>query len=233
MSALNIIYEDSWLIVINKPSGLHSVDQKKSTENTLASLLKKHYKDISKASPRPEDGGLVQRLDKETSGLILAARNSQVWQNLFKMLSEGKIKKSYLALVEGKAQKVKIVEAAIGSPYRSAQKVRVYKNSTFKEKRILPAKSKFILQNYYKSQNVSLIEAFAPTARRHQIRAHCAFEKMPLVGDSLYGSKRKLSEIFPDNDSLPKFFLHAWRISFIHPESNKEMSFEAKIPYEL
>jgi 23S rRNA pseudouridine1911/1915/1917 synthase len=221
-----IIYEDSDLMVINKPPGLHSVNQVSSPESSLAAWLIKTNSSQAYVGKENEDGGLVQRLDNETSGLMIAARSQQNWEKLREMLLNGKIEKYYYCLVEGIFEEESVtIDNFIGSPYRSASKVRVYKLHPEKPHRTLPATTVFDLMQTNKELNFSLLKASAATARRHQVRAHAAFLNHPLVGDTLYGSMTLLPSDYPVS-----FFLQASSLKFMHPRTSKQMEFKLDAP---
>ena len=220
---LDILFEDSDLLVLNKPSNLHSVSNEKSPEPSLANLLIEYLPSLKTAADKEGDAGLIQRLDFETSGIIIAAKNKTVWNSLFSQLKSGEIKKNYLVLVEGYLKEEIDVDTYIGSRHRGSKKVSVTEIPT---PRFLQAKSSLKPISYLKTLNASIVEIFASPARRHQVRAHAAYLGFPLYGDTLYGSKKKL-------DAAPKFILHAWKSSFTHPNTNKMLSFEAPEPEYL
>ena len=118
-----IIYEDGDLLVINKPPGLHSISQAESKEYSLAEWLVERFPQLAKVSKNVGDGGLVQRLDFETSGLMLTAKNNNIWESLHQKILRGEIEKYYNCLLEGVSeQKRTKVALFIGSPYKTAQK---------------------------------------------------------------------------------------------------------------
>jgi 23S rRNA pseudouridine1911/1915/1917 synthase len=209
-----ILYEDDDLYVIDKPAGIHSV-MLEGGGISIAELLLEQNPALAKISKNPNDAGLVQRLDLDTSGCLLAAKNKNTWEKLFLMLKNGEIKKSYLAVVEGIFAEPQVVESFIAPRSRHSKKVQVLR----KEKpRSLSAYSEFFPKEINQEQQISLVEGHAPTARRHQIRAHLAYLGFPLVGDVLYGSKRTLP-----NDFKRSFFLHAATLSFKHPTLETEL----------
>ena len=212
---IKILYEDDDLYVIDKPAGIHSV-MLEDGGPSVAELLLKRDPDLAKVSNHAGDAGLVQRLDFDTSGCLLAAKNKAIWDKLFLMLKNGEIKKSYLALVEGIFSEPKVVDTFIASRSRHSKKVQVLRKETPRSQK---AHSEFFPKEINQDQQISLVEGHAPTARRHQIRAHLAYLGYPLVGDSLYGSKHSLPETFKRS-----FFLHAATLSFKHPILNRELS---------
>lgn len=227
-----IVYQDADLIAVNKPAGMHSVDVSGGSEKTLAAWLRSKFPKIETASEKPGDGGLIQRLDSSTSGLILAAKNRPTWEKLRAQLLAGEIEKSYLALVEGLfPKKPTTTESFLGNPNRNAKKIRVYHENPGPKARALPARTEFILVLDHQGPKVSLVRASAHVARRHQIRAHAADLGYPLVGDTLYGSSRPLSSLLPGADGiLPEFILHAELVIVTHPKTGEIIELQAPMP---
>lgn len=226
----SLIYEDESLFVINKTFNLHSVANQNSNNLSLADLLKEHNPALVNASPKPEDCGLVQRLDYQTSGCLLGAKNLSIWNKLHSSLLRGDFEKSYMALVAGLPEKEILLDNFIGSPYRRAKKQKVFKTMPARKERALPAHTRFKLLETNAELNCSLVEAAAHSARRHQVRAHAAFVGHPLIGDFLYNSQIKLADLYSTTETLPEFFLHAYQLSFLHPLKDERISFSAPVP---
>ncbi len=221
MYNLQFLFEDSDLFAVYKPAGIHSVRLPSGGGTSLADLLLEHDPTLSEASRTPLDAGLVQRLDFETSGIMLGAKRKTTWDALFEALVGGTIKKSYLAIVEGALAEPVQVSTYIGSPHRGARKMRVYTAPPPASARALEGMTEFSLLRYDKIKDVSVVHASASPARRHQIRAHAAHLGHPLLGDSLYGSTRQLGS--PHNPAQRQFFLHASALSLRHPASGEEI----------
>lgn len=219
---LKPIFENERLIAFNKPSGLHSVKNSRSKNCSMAELIEQEYPQYAESSERPEDCGLVNRLDQETSGVVLVAKNRESWREIHEALGSSKAQKTYLAAIEGKPKTPLTIDAFIGSPYRRGTKVRV---SEKKFARSLAALSEIVSVSPL-SADASLAQIEAKSGRRHQIRAHCSFASCPLVGDSLYGSKIKLESVFK-GEHLPKFFLHAWKVRLL---MGREILIKAPLP---
>lgn len=227
---LTNIFEDQFIRIVNKPSGIHSAKIKSSDNLSVADILLKEHPDCDTYSEKPEDAGLLNRLDYETSGLLMIAKSRESWSKMRYLQKNENIHKSYLIVVNGKAQNEIEIDNFIGSVYKRSKKVKVY-SSKSENKNALAALSHFILIADLNDKNASLLKAHATNARRHQIRAHAAFVGHSLIGDSLYGSKRDLSEIFESrNTGLPKFFLHAYELEFKHPFTNKVIKVKADLP---
>lgn len=208
---------------------MHSVRLAHSETCSAAAQLLEKDPARAKVSTRPDDAGLVNRLDQGTSGILLAAKTRSVWLKLREMIQEGAIQKTYLALVEGELAADNEVENYIGSPNRGASKVRVYEKKPPKKQRALPAQTKFHPLLLDARRQATMLEVSAPSARRHQIRAHAAYLGHPLVGDTLYGSSRLLRDILPGL-TLPSFLLHAASVEFRHPLSSVPICVTCPLP---
>jgi 23S rRNA pseudouridine1911/1915/1917 synthase len=229
-----IIYEDEDLIVINKPDNLTVHPGSGNNENTLVnSLLFSHQNKLSTINGefRP---GIVHRLDKDTSGLMLVAKNDLTHQILSNMLKERIIKRSYLAFIYGVMEPKKgVIHGHIIRNRHNRLKMSVTKNTG--RVAITNYQTKEIFLNGF----CSLIECTLETGRTHQIRAHLEYQKHSLIGDQLYNSCQKN---VPNNASeklknfLKRFTrqaLHSYKISFEHPRTKKEISFEIPLPSDL
>ncbi len=229
-SAIEVLYEDDFLFVLNKPSLLHSVANPRSCMVSLASILLEHAPSLGLVAPKKGDAGLIQRLDFETSGIVLGAKVRRDWVALSQKLKLGEIQKIYHVLVEGRPQKSFSVDSFLGSPYRRSKKVRVY-CAAKPPPRTLRASTCFRPLLFFPAHRLSLIEGEASPARRHQVRAHAAHSGYPLVGDSLYGSRLQLRQLANgDNPSIPGFLLHARLLTFTHPRTGERLSLEAPYP---
>lgn len=210
---LDIIYEDSDIVVINKEANriVHPVNdqQQKTVVNGLLAEVDKLSKTSSTNRP-----GIVHRLDKETSGLLIAAKNDKSHQELIKQFKNRSVEKYYIALVEGNLNyKEAKIDAPIGRDHSNRTKMAVRKDNSKK------AISHFkVLKEF---QNHSLVEIRIETGRTHQIRVHFSYLGNPVVGDLKYGSKNELK--------AGRQLLHAKKMIIHHPTSNKRISFEAEL----
>lgn len=238
MNPALVLWCDQHLFVLNKPPLLHSVLLPRQYANppwpaSMATMLLTEDAACAGVSPHPGDGGLVQRLDFETSGVILGARSAMAWSRVHELLKSGQLEKSYLVLLEGRLESTRAVSAPLGSPRRRAKKVRVYESRTRKGDRAQPASTHFQPLAWIESQNATLVRAAAPTARRHQVRAHAAAMGHPLLGDRLYGSTRPLASSPEPSPQYPAppFLLHAEQISFRHPFGGAFVEVFAPLPH--
>ena len=236
---LDIVYEDDDLAVVNKPAGMMAhagagASDDARNRGTLVNALLYHFKNLSGVGGelRP---GIVHRLDRQTSGLMIVAKNDTAHRKLAAQFSGREIKKTYVALVQGwpKTERGKI-EAAIGR-----DRVRRVRMST-RSRAGRAAVSHYGVKERLETPwgKFALVEVQIETGRTHQIRVHMASLGHPVVGDTLYGAVREL-KILPGKQSatppapLGRNFLHAARIEFAHPRSGKPMKFEIELPAEL
>lgn len=227
MSKLVVLFEDEDLIIIDKPSGLHSSKLPGGGGDSIADLLLKRSAKQSAVSKKPEDAGLINRLDFETSGVLLAAKTREAWEKMQSLSNSGSIKKEYLALLEGKCPQNMSVKGYIGSRSRGAKKATLYKS---KRPRSLWSSSEFFLVRYDKARSSSLVRVSISEGRRHQIRVHASSSGHPLIGDSLYNAKSSLRDVIKYSGELPPFFLHAERVIFPHPFSAKKITVSSQAP---
>lgn len=214
---LDIVYEDDDLLVINKPSGLVVHPAPGHYQDTLVNGLLAYSNKLSDINGefRP---GIVHRIDKDTSGLLVICKNNETHEALANQLSDKTLFRQYLAIVHGEIEEDEgEIIAPIGRDPRDRVKMAVVaKNS--KE-----AQTNFkVLERY---DHYTLVSCNLLTGRTHQIRVHFDFINYPLVGDPLYGIK-------PTIDTKGQA-LHAYKLGFIHPRSGEYMEFEAKPPQEF
>ena len=214
---IDIVYEDSDIAVINKQAGLVVHPAHGHYSGTLVNAILYHIKDLSgiNGEIRP---GIVHRLDKDTSGLIVIAKNDKVHTALTEMFQEKKIRKTYLAILKGKLNKSegKIV-TQIGRDKNDRKKMTVIDDIT---------KGKNAITNYkVVSQNnlFTLVKVNIETGRTHQIRVHMRHLGYPILGDSVYGRK----------DNEKRQMLHAYKLEFLHPVTGRQMEFTGEIPEDF
>lgn len=216
-----IIYQDDYIFVLDKLPNCHSVISEKNANNSLAFWLKTFFPAQADIGNSTNDCGLIQRLDFETRGLLIAARNQELWEKLYTDLKEGKIDKYYYCLLQGRLSSEKIeIGGYIGTPYRSGTKMRHYKVKPAESERALPAQTVYELVEYYEGKDLSLVKATANTARRHQVRLHAKVIGHPLFGDKLYDP-----QLDHGYKTAQDFFLQASYLAFKHPVSGQQMTF--------
>lgn len=212
---LDIIYEDEDLIVVNKPQGMVVHPAPGNETGTLVNALLYHCGDLSGigGALRP---GIVHRLDKDTSGLLVAAKNDFAHRSLAAQIKARKVKRVYLALVYGEIKEpAGKIEAPIGRHPVDRQRMAV----TFRNSR--PAITYYhVLKRF---TGFTLLEVHLETGRTHQIRVHMAYLGHPVVGDVLYGPKKQAFEV-------PGQLLHAGKLGFYHPRTGDYLEFTAPLP---
>lgn len=210
---LDIVYQDRDVAVVNKPQGMVVHPSAGHTSGTLVNALMYHVKDLSAINGQIRPG-IVHRIDKDTSGLLMIAKNDQAHLALAEELKSQKALRKYLALVHGNLPNDRgIIEAPIGRSEKDRKKQAV----TAKGK---PAVTRFqVLERF---GTYSLVELTLETGRTHQIRVHMAYIGHPIAGDPLYGPRKTLVG--------KGQFLHARSLGFTHPRSKELMTFTAPLP---
>jgi len=229
-----IIYQDKHLIIINKPFGLTVHPGAGNNEDTLVNgLLYKFASELSSIAGSSRLG-IVHRLDKDTSGLMIIAKDDLTHQLLSKMLKDRDIRRSYLALIYGVMDPKKgVIRKNIIRSRKNRLKMAIVKN--IGREAITNYETKEIFMEGF----ASLVECNLQTGRTHQIRLHLESMKHSVMGDQLYNSCKKM---LPKNANpkLQKFLqdfqrqaLHSYKINFIHPITNEELSFEIPLPTDI
>ena len=210
---LDIVYEDDDLLIINKPSGMVVHPAPGHYTNTLVNALLYRFNLTSGEKIRP---GIVHRLDKDTSGLMLVAKNEEAHEKLSKMIASKEVERHYLAIVEGVINhETGTIDAPIGRDPNDRQKMKVTDINS-KE-----AVTHFKVLERFK--NTTLIECILETGRTHQIRVHLAYIKHPVLNDPTYGkAKTEFGQM-----------LHSKSIRLKHPRTGKELFFEIEPPKEF
>ncbi|MCH8815391.1 MAG: RluA family pseudouridine synthase [Chloroflexi bacterium] len=214
---LNIIYQDENVIVVDKPAGLTVHPAPGHPRGTLVNALLAICPDLRGigGTLRP---GIVHRLDKDTSGLIVVAKNDRASRALQTQLKEREVKKTYVALVRGVPEPAEgMIDAPIGRNPRNRKKMAVVANGR-------DSQTKYRVVEVLAEGEYALIEAQPITGRTHQIRVHMAAIKHPIVGDSTYGKR---------SDLVDRQFLHASKLDFAMPVSQRRIEFESPLPIDL
>jgi 23S rRNA pseudouridine1911/1915/1917 synthase len=212
---LNIVYEDDDVAVIDKPSGLVVHPAPGNPEHTLVNALRHAFGKLSDINPgRP---GIVHRLDKETSGLLVIAKNNASHLELARQFAEHSVKKEYLAIVKGRVEfDENVIEAPIARHLFKRKNMAVSFTDKAKE-----AKTHY--RTLKRGKEFSLLELKPYTGRTHQLRVHLAFIGHPILGDDKYGKQNK----------FVRLALHARRLGFTHPKTGKFMEFSSPVPGEF
>jgi 23S rRNA pseudouridine1911/1915/1917 synthase len=214
---LDLLFEDDDLIVLNKPAGMVVHPGAGNLEHTLVNALLAHCTNLSGIGGK-ERPGIVHRLDKETSGCLIVAKNDLTHRDLGKQFAARTVQKIYLALVAGRLRKTSgVIDAAIARHPIHRQRMSIARRAG------RAAKTEYrVLQS---ADDASLVECILHSGRTHQIRVHLHHLGHPVLGDKLYGGKRA--------GSFARQLLHAWKLGFQHPRTGEPMWFEAPIPNDI
>ena len=232
---LNIVFEDEDILVINKPAGMVVHPGAGNYTETLVNALIYKYKKLSdlNGSTRP---GIVHRIDKETSGLLVVAKNNKAHAHLGKQFNDHSITRTYQALVWGVLRPLsERIETLIGRSRKNRQLMSVTEITGKKAVTNYSTLKVFDIKDIPK---ISFVECQLETGRTHQIRVHMAYKGNSLLGDQQYGKKnlkfKKLNEEFAEKlKVLNRQALHAKNLGFIHPTTNKFISFESELPADF
>ena len=211
---LEIAYEDAHILVIDKPVGLVVHPGSGNWSGTLLNALLHHAPELANI-PR---AGIVHRLDKDTSGLMVVARTLEAQTDLVRQLQARTVKRHYLALVHGMITGPGIVDAAIGRHPSQRTKMAVHSAGR-------TAVTRYSVREHF--ARATLVECRLETGRTHQIRVHMAHIGHPLVGDATYGRRRSGCVTL---DAFPRQALHAFRLGLVHPATGEEMAWESPLP---
>jgi len=215
---LKILYDDGCVIVLEKPSGMVVHPGAGRRQGTLANALLYHFPRIRDVGPE-ERPGIVHRLDKETSGLMVVAHTAKAYSELQRQFKQRLVEKVYFGLVWGKIAKQEgTISWAVGRHMKHGERMSV------KTKKPRSAETHFEVSKRY--LDYTLLEIKPVTGRTHQIRVHFAASGHPIVGDSRYGRKKSKRD-------CPRLFLHAHYLGFFHPESQERMDFNSPLPDDL
>ena len=213
---LDIIYEDDWYLIINKPSGIAIHPSILHYDNSLSNGVKYYFDSIGlKKKIRP-----VNRIDKDTSGLVVFAKNEYIQEALIRQMKDLSFKKEYIAIVEGKfKEKSGIIDAPISRKDGSIIQRCIDENG---DKSI--THYQVLEEEKIDNLDISIVKCILETGRTHQIRVHMSYIGHPLLGDDLYGGNTKF---------IKRQALHSSYISFVHPITKENVSYSSELPNDL
>lgn len=225
---IDILYEDEALLVVNKPAGLVVHPAAGINSGTLANALAFHFAQLPTLSnvARP---GIVHRLDRDTSGLLVVAKTESAMENLADQFRDRTVFKSYVALVHGRVQPTSgVIDQPIARDPSNRTRMAVVRGGR-------TALSLYKVRQSF--QRFTLLEVELKTGRTHQIRVHLAWLRHPVVGDETYGGGRdntiQNAKLRTEIRRLGRHFLHAEKLAITHPETGKRLEFQAPMPVEL
>jgi 23S rRNA pseudouridine1911/1915/1917 synthase len=220
---LKIVYEDKSILVISKEAGMLTHPAPGNEKHTLVNALMYHCKNLSKLSGE-ERAGIVHRLDKDTSGLLIAAKDENVHHRLSEMFADRKVKKTYIALAEGRFKEDRgEIKLPIGRSRIDRKKMSVAIDNGRDAVTAFEVVEEF--------RQAALLNIYPRTGRTHQIRVHLNYIGHPIIADQVYGSR--FSSKIAKKIGLQRQFLHASKLEFTHPVTEKLMEFEDPLPKDL
>ncbi|HEY0100231.1 MAG TPA: RluA family pseudouridine synthase [Pyrinomonadaceae bacterium] len=225
---LKIVYEDAWLVVLDKPAGLVVHPAAGVSTGTLANALAFHFRQLSAhaGATRP---GIVHRLDRDTSGLMVVAKTERAHEHLSDQFRAREVFKSYVALVHGRVREESgRIEEPLARDPRTRTRMAVRSGGR-------PALSLYRIRRAY--ERFTLLDVQIKTGRTHQIRVHLAHLKHPVVGDKVYNGGRDTTvadvRVRAAIRAMGRQFLHAEQLGFRHPHTGEDLRFDAPLPTEL
>jgi 23S rRNA pseudouridine1911/1915/1917 synthase len=227
---LSILYEDGHVIVVDKPPGIVVHPGAGHLTGTLVNALLFHCPDLQGLGD-PLRPGIVHRLDKDTSGCLVVAKSELAYEDLRQQFSRRKVVKAYLALVYGRMKApAGLIDLPIGRHPRHRTRMST------KSHRARASETHWKVRE--EVAGMTFLEIDLKTGRTHQVRVHCAAMGHPVVGDARYGRKRKWKGILAKETlgtlaGVGRQLLHAWRLTFAHPETGKLMHFESPLPEDM
>ena len=225
--ALDIVYEDDHLLVVDKPAGLVVHPAAGHPDGTLVNALLHHCHGRLSGIGGVQRPGIVHRIDRDTSGLLVVAKTDKAHEGLAKLFATHDIERRYFAVVSGiPAPPAGIVRTQIGRSTTNRKKMAVLPDNKGKH-----AVTHFATVERFKS--ASMVSCTLETGRTHQVRVHMAHIGHPLIGDSVYSNRQNPYRIGPNQSKFDRQALHAANLGFIHPVTGETMSFESRLPEDM
>lgn len=221
---LQVVYEDSAILAVNKPAGVPTHGFSGRETDSLANRLLAEWPDLAKVGTSRWEPGLVHRLDRETSGVLVIAKNQHAFEHLRSQFRARRVKKIYRALVWGDTPARASIDLALAHDRAQKGRMRAVREPMRGVGRKWQALTTF--RRLGKAAGMSLVEIDMKTGVTHQIRAHLAALGHPIVGDSLYGRRQAAF-------GVRRHFLHAHSLTMVHPESGQSLTIVAELPEEL
>jgi 23S rRNA pseudouridine1911/1915/1917 synthase len=225
--ALNIVFEDDYLVIVNKPAGLVVHPAAGHADGTLVNALLHHCRGKLSGIGGVERPGIVHRIDRDTSGLLVVAKTDKAHEGLAKLFAAHDIERRYLAIVAGQpAPPAGTIRTQIGRHPSDRKKMAVLpeqrgKHAVTHYRMIEPLK------------NAALVECRLETGRTHQVRVHMAHIGHPLIGDATYNNRQKTFIFGPNQSYFTRQALHAASLGFIHPITGEKLAFECDLPDDI
>ena len=230
---LDIVYEDRWLVVVNKPPDLVVHPSRGHQTGTLVNALVHHFQSLSQVSG-PLRPGVVHRLDRDTTGVILVIKDDAVHEQIARQFEDRRVRKEYVAICEGRVElDGDLIDAPIGHDTRKRERMMISQSAG------KPAVT--VYEVVERLGSFSIVRCFPKTGRTHQIRVHLQYIGYPIVADATYGRRDAVyasdlsgGEHPPDEEPLlARQALHARRLTIFHPVREEEMTFEAPLPEDM
>jgi 23S rRNA pseudouridine1911/1915/1917 synthase len=222
-----IVYEDPAVLVVDKPAGMATHGFSARDNGTLANFIAAQRPGLLAVGKSRWEPGLVHRLDRETSGLVLIAKTQSAFEKLKLQFRRGEIQKKYLALVWGSAEAEGVITYPIAHDPADSRRMRALVDAAIGAQKRKSWKASTRFWKLHDMRGFSLLEIEMKTGVMHQIRVHLATIGYPIVGDFLYGKDRR------ESFALKRHFLHACRLEFFHPADGRSVKMESQLPAEL
>jgi 23S rRNA pseudouridine1911/1915/1917 synthase len=220
-----VIYEDDVILAIDKPAGIPTHGFSGRDSDTLANLLLARWPELAKVGKSRWEPGMVHRLDRDTSGVLLIAKTQRAFEHLRSQFRRRTVSKVYSALVHGKTPSAGLIDTPLVHDRRDPRRMRAVGKTARSKERAWKAITRY--RRVAHARNVSLLEIDMETGVTHQIRAHCAGIGHPIVGDAVYG------DLEAPAFGLERHFLHARGLTILQPANEKRLTIVAELPGEL